>query len=378
MSITKVKARGKDRYRVRYREPGNRSPLSKTFDRKAEAEAFEDAVRNAKRGGLQVRKATNQTLASFGVEYVQKYASVELAAATRATNRVLWNRYVLPRLGSHQMVVLAHQPEIVQEFKAELVADGVGDPTIKRTLTVLSAVLGKAVEWNRIPSNPVATVRKPSGKRSKPVCTLAPEVVERLRVAMPSGRDRRLVSVLAYSGLRPGEALALESTDVGKKTISVARAIKLDGPGDTKTHKARSISLLGVLAADLEDIGVGLIFPGHDGEHWTRTAYGNWRERVWQPACETVGIGTITTTKIDGKPKRSYTGATPYDLRHSFASLMFHEQRNPLEIADMLGHSPQVLFSTYAHVIAELRGAAPISAEDQIKAARSRIHDEDA
>ncbi len=55
MSITKVKARGKDRYRVRYREPGNRSPLSKTFDRKAEAEAFEDAVRNAKRGGLQVR-----------------------------------------------------------------------------------------------------------------------------------------------------------------------------------------------------------------------------------------------------------------------------------------------------------------------------------
>lgn len=164
-----------------------------------------------------------------------------MAAATRATNRVLWNRYVLPRLGSYQMVVLAHQPEIVQEFKAELVADGVGDPTIKRTLTVLSAVLGKAVEWNRIPSNPVATVRKPSGRRSKPVCTLVPEVVERLRVVMPSERDRRLVSVLAYSGLRPGEALALESTDVGKKTISVARAIKLDGPGDTKTHKARSI-----------------------------------------------------------------------------------------------------------------------------------------
>jgi integrase len=72
------------------------------------------------------------------------------------------------------------------------------------------------------------------------------------------------------------------------------------------------------------------------------------------------------------------TGATPYDLRHSFASLMFHEQRNPLEIADMMGHSPQVLFSTYAHVIAELRGAAPISAEEQIRTARSTIHDEDA
>lgn len=233
---------------------------------------------------------------------------VRRSAATRATNRVLWNRYVLPRLGGHRMVVLAHQPEIVQEFKAELVADGVGDPTIKRTLTVLSAVLGKAVEWNRIPSNPVATVRKPSGSRSKPVCTLAPEAVERLRVAMPSERDRRLVSVLAYSGLKPGEALALESMDVGKKTISVTRAIKLDGPGDN----------------------------------------------------------------VNGKTKRSYTGATPYDLRHSFASLMFHEQRNPLEIADMLGHSPQVLFSTYAHF-----GVHPPSAEQQIQAARSRIHNGD-
>jgi hypothetical protein len=36
-----------------------------------------------------------------------------------------------------------------------------------------------------------------------------------------------------------------------------------------------------------------------------------WRERVWQPACEAVGIGTITTAKIDGKAKRSYSGATP-------------------------------------------------------------------
>ena len=80
-----------------------------------------------------------------------------------------------------------------------------------------------------------------------------------------------------------------------------------------------------------------------------------------------------TTTKIDGKTTRSYTGAVPYDLRHTFASLMFHEQRNPLEIAEMMGHSPQVLFSTYAHVIAELRGGSPISADDQISAARSDL-----
>ena len=40
-------------------------------------------------------------------------------------------------------------------------------------------------------------------------------------------------------GLRPGEALALEGADVATKTISVTRALKLDGPGDTKTYKGR-------------------------------------------------------------------------------------------------------------------------------------------
>jgi integrase len=210
---------------------------------------------------VQIRKASNQTLQSFGVEYVQKYARVELAAATQATNRVLWNRYILPRLGKRQLILLAHQPEIVQEFKAELVVDGVGDPTIKRTLAVLSGVLGKAVEWNRIPTNPVSTVRKPSARRRRVIRPLAPKAIEHLRVVMPSEADKKLVSVLAYDGLRLGEALALEGTDVATKTISMTRALKLDGLGDTKTHKARLVSLLAALADDLKGVQAGLVFP---------------------------------------------------------------------------------------------------------------------
>jgi hypothetical protein len=56
---------------------------------------------------------------------------------------------------------------------------------------------------------------------------------------------------------------------------------------------------------------------------------------------------------------------------------MFHEQRNPLEIVEMMGHSPQVLFSTYAHVITELRGGSPVSANDQISAARLSLSADD-
>lgn len=48
--------------------------------------------------------------------------------------------------------------------------------------------------------------------------------------------------------------------------------------------------------------------------------------------------------------------ARPYDLRHSYASLRFAERANPAEIAEEMGHSLEVLFSTYAHVITELKG----------------------
>jgi len=63
----------------------------------------------------------------------------------------------------------------------------------------------------------------------------------------------------------------------------------------------------------------------------------------------------------------------PYDLRHSLASLLFAEQRNPAEIAEYMGHSVQVLLSTYVHVIEELRGRERVSAEEEIRAARASL-----
>ena len=64
-------------------------------------------------------------------------------------------------------------------------------------------------------------------------------------------------------------------------------------------------------------------------------------------------------------------GARPYDLRHAFASLLIHEGRlSVVDIAAQLGHNPTVCLDTYAHVMAEQRGADPISAEQEIWKAR--------
>ncbi len=374
MSISKVKARGKTRYRVRFRLTGQASeaPKSKTFDTRAEAQDFEDALRARKRGltPTPVAQRSNQTLAAFGLEYVEKYARVELAPSTLEVQRYLWNKHVLPELGTYSLGGLVESPELVQEFKARLLAHGVGPGSVAKTLAILSAVLNKAVEWNRIPSNPAAAVRKPSAKRSRLVIPLSPDRVEALRVAMPTEADRRLISVLAYAGLRPGEALALTGADIGKQSISVTKAISLGQERTTKTGRTRVVPLMKPLTDDLKGQGPGLLFPRPDGEHWRDHDLRNWRRRIWQPAASEVGIGELRTTGHGRSKRSSYRGAVPYDLRHSFASLMLAEGRNPLEVAEMMGHSPKILLDTYAHVIEELRGEPPVPAEQRILQAR--------
>jgi hypothetical protein len=66
-----------------------------------------------------------------------------------------------------------------------------------------------AVEWGEITNNPVSLVRKPRQGRVGAVQALDPATVERIRRHMVAAGDlfsATLVSVLAYSGVRPGEA----------------------------------------------------------------------------------------------------------------------------------------------------------------------------
>ncbi len=371
-------------YRVRWRPSPTANASSKTFPLKpgrSAAQVKQQAIRfeatqlAARESGAMTTDRGRQTLREFGLEYKARYADIEQTKRTRQTNASLWNNHVLPHLGDYKLTDLAASPEIVQGWKAKLVRNGVGDGAIRRTLAVLSGVMQKAVEWNRIPQNPVRGIRRPSGRRKRHVTALPTLSVEAMRATM-NHRDATLVSVLAYCGLRPGEALALRWADIRERTVLVNKAISLGVEGSTKTGQVRSAELPEPVRDDLaawkkaSGVQVGLIFPGHDGKPWTDTAIRNWRSRVWQPAAVKAGLATITET--DGK--RSYEGPRPYDLRHSCASYMLRANDDLLYVASRMGHSLKILSDTYAHEIAEVSGQPRQSMDDQIQTARvSRV-----
>jgi integrase len=132
--------------------------------------------------------------------------------------------------------------------------------------------------------------------------------------------------------------------------------------GQKTNRSIRTIKLLAPLAHDLAEYrgqtrGTGLLFPKPYGGAWLDHDFRNWRKRSFRPATEALGI----------------VAARPYDLRHRFASLLIHEGRPLMEIADQLGHSVETLLRYYAHLIAEMAGEPPIPAERAIEKARAEV-----
>jgi integrase len=179
-------------------------------------------------------------------------------------------------------------------------------------------------------------------------------------------RDATLIAVLAYAGIRPQEAQALCWADVRERTLLIEKAA--DGQGgvkSTKTGQTRTVRLLAPLAADLAewrqccDHGEDedLLFPNYSGGIWNDGAWQSWHRDAWHPACAAAGI----------------ENARPYDLRHSFISLLIHEGRSVVKVARQAGHSPTMTLDVYAHVFDEFDLSERVSAEDQIAQARSDV-----
>jgi integrase len=99
-----------------------------------------------------------------------------------------------------------------------------------------------------------------------------------------------------------------------------------------------------------------LVIPAASGGLWSDEAYRSWRRRAFARAAAVAGVEL---------------GARPYDLRHSFASLLLHEGRSVIYVARQLGHGAQLTLGTYGHVIDELDDQPRQDAEAAILAARS-------
>lgn len=367
MSVHKrVNKNGKTVYAVRYRDAGGHN-RQKTFRLKGDADTFDrEQARARSLGTLHTLIAKPITLDEFVETIWIPIHVATLAPKTIELYRGLYEGHISPGLGGYPLSALT--PEIVGRWQVDQLASGAPIESTRKSLTLLGGILQRALEAGRISSNPQRLVRKAAPPAKDEVRPLAPASVEAIRATLRQ-RDAMFVSLLAYAGLRPQEARGLLWQNVLERSL-IVHAPK------TRRHSTqpRSVRLLAPLAHDLREWRMlsgrpdqsQPVIPAFNGngtapdfdKQWTETGYELWITRVWAKALEDVGL--------------SYQ--RPYDLRHSFASLLLHEGRSVIYVARQLGHGAQLTMRTYGHVIEELEDAPRIAAEDAIAQARSRSH----
>lgn len=350
MSVHRITNQGKPVWTVRWREAGRNR--QRTFDKRSDAVAWEARTRRRRqlRGAAELA-GERTTLAEYAREWWTAYAEPNLSPSTLSLYATALDLRVLPALGAMKLSEIT--PANVERMIADLRRDGVGDPSILKTSSVLSAIFSRAVANGLVPVNPVRAVRKPRQRPTRRPEPIAPATIERIRSQLDIA-DATLISVLAYCGARPeSEALALRWRDIGERTIALT---------GSKTQRERHVRLLPTLAEDLRTwrehcrpmSDNAFVFTRPDGGQWTATDWDNWRRRVWKPAAETAGL----------------EGSRPRDLRGSYASLLIAAGHSVVEVAEQLGHSPVMCLSAYARAFAEFGPENRISAERAIRDAR--------
>jgi integrase len=324
-------------YMVRYRKPDNKQTMRRGFRSRREAQMFAATVEVAKAKGEYVAP-------KLGRVTVDELCAAWLARKSQATKpshyRMLESAYrchVRPRWGT---VAVADIDLLgIEAWITEMTRGGSGATTVLRAHGVLSGILSDAVKGKRLAVNPAKSAENLPKKTASRRVYLSADDVHRL--AEECGEHRALVLVLAYCGLRWGEAIALRVRDVEflRRRLSVhENAVQLGvdhAVGSTKGRKARSVPVPAFVLDDLSGQCAGkppgeLVFPGRNGGYLPRPkSAGGW----FSAAVKRAGVQTIT----------------PHDLRHSCASLAVSAGVNVLALQRMLGHkSAKVTLDTYA------------------------------
>lgn len=216
-----------------------------------------------------------------------------------------------------------------------------------------------------IGANPADRVKPPTEDERPRASIITPTQVEAIRSRLDE-RDAVFVSIMAYAGLRPHEALALRSGQFGGAELHLCESVGHDGgirPYLKSGHDMRDVPICSALAADVAAVkwGKGLMFPNVHGDPWTKVDYDNWRKRRFYKAVKLA----------NGDGAKIPEDFTPYDLRHSICSLWYREGIDKATIAARAGHSVAVLERHYAHHFKTLDPLDKRTVDELIEDARS-------
>lgn len=305
---------------VRYRESRCRWVATEIADGKRYQRTFETerqardyaAKRNAEiidaefhgTMGRQERRAFMEGLA----RWVEEYDVASQAAAISWVSR--WFEENAPGV-----LIGKETLDATRKMQVQLRKMGKSQSTINNRVQVVKRVLGLAYkEWDWIDQPLGSKLKKPIPKNARHIYLDEPEMRALLAV-IPEARevDRRIIALACLTGLRRGELLSLDPSNIHGSRIVLR-------PNQTKSGKARIVPI--------PEDAVGLVrelpFPTTDQR--LRNTFDKARAAI-------------------GRPEIRF-----HDLRHTYASILANAGETMTTVQALLGHGSLVVTSRYAHM----------------------------
>jgi integrase len=294
--------------------------------------------------GDESRARHHPRVGEWAIEWMG-FSSFTVKPTTVASYQSLLRSLILPTFGDLPLGDV--DGLMVRRWISEMSGAGLSASRIRQAHRLLSQLFRSGVECRLIDLDPCTGVKLPRVKASETLF-LNPREVERLAGAVPL-RYRALIHVLAYGGLRWGEAAAVrrKRIDPDSARITVAESLAdVNGTlhfGETKTNRIRNVAIPAFLVEDLrahlgtiQEDQEALVFTSPTG---SPLRISNFRRRVWWPGLKRAGLPDELRI---------------HDLRHTCATMLISRGVHPKAIQHHLGHSSiDITMDRYGHLLSE-------------------------
>lgn len=313
------------------------------------------------------------TVAAFLTGWLAAKGAAGTRPKTMASYVSHADRFLIPRLGHLRLSALraSHIEALLIEIAAGNAgrARPIGPATIRRVHATIRSALSSAKRQGLVSTNVASNVELPRVSRPKPR-PWEPAELGRFLDSAQTDRLGVLYEVIALTGLRRGEALALswDDVDLDRARLTVRRQL-VDVGGRVLVGSPKTASGEDRLI-DLDARTVGTLLAHRLRQDAERAAWGAaWRDAPEVPdyTGQPVALRNLVFCNEDGSPVRpevatrrfgqltaaaGVRGVRLHDLRHGQASLMLAAGVPLAVVSKRLGHSSMAFTGdTYSHLL---------------------------
>ena len=339
MSVCRRSDTGKWIVEFAYRHPDGRVEKvrqTSPVQTRRGAEHYELQLRQALLERDDGRRSPKKTpaFAAWAERFMAECAKPQNKVSEVESKQRILDNHLLPTFG--KMPIDRIGRDEIKAYRTRKLKDGLSPKSVNNHITVLTRILGEAVESGLLEFVPrLKRLKMPPLKVDFLTAEEATALVE-----AAEGQWKVMIQLALTTGLRQGELLGLQWQDVNldRRFLVVRRSIFRGRVGTPKSNKERVLPLNdGIVAALIaHKHGKGpWVFSGSGGDPLTdqQCKWPLWR------ACARSGLRQIGW----------------HLLRHTFASHLVQAGVNILEVQRYLGHSDVRTTQRYAHLNPDVR-----------------------